>query len=545
MIKRFILAIQITHFKCFCSWAPKQITLHNWPLTWIFIQELVYKKQQKLAYFTTILGKLNPLVQYYQECLVLSLEFRLLAVNKAWSKLKTNSFLLGNRFELVKELRNLKVYIFSLVTKKLSHSKYLFTKKQLLTLFIMKKMCLDFLFNLILEPIFEVNADIHNYGFRKNRSSHQALALLIQTFKSPGGETLTIFEPSLLFFSRKVFFNWLQKNLPIPLTFKLIIQFWIKENIFLQVVASIQSKSSLPKEQSSIVSLLLNFILDGLENSLNQAIRLMKVAYISKLQFKKPNQTFLNRLKLKFIRFSTWFLIIGSSKAILQTYIKKTLIKFLNVRGMTLNWTKLEFFTLKEKKLSFLGYDFVYKANWVGGRKNIFSMNEHRPGVAAIPQRENLYVIRRQLRAIFHFSTHKSSAEIILQANSFIERWCSYFCLGQASLYWKALDFYLYFLCWNWVRRKHPKSGSQVLANRYFLLPTKNKNKKWMFRGLLKDTFWFTKKIIKLVYLKIPNFNLRNANFKLYLLPTHFLKCHGFHSDISKLHIFFINKNWF
>jgi len=57
-------------------------------------------------------------------------------------------------------------------------------KKRPLGISTIKDRCIQQLFKLVIEPLTELNADHHSFGFRPNREAHQALAVLRSTLKS-------------------------------------------------------------------------------------------------------------------------------------------------------------------------------------------------------------------------------------------------------------------------------------------------------------------------------------------------------------------------
>jgi retron-type reverse transcriptase len=157
-------------------------------------------------------GLSSSKVQSYQKSLMTSQNFRLVAVHQVFLKFqksikrfKQNSnnssncsiYSSFNKLKLVESLLNLETYSFSLSFGKLTN------KTWELTISSIKDMCVQMLFKLILEPVVEVFSDKNSYGFRRNRSSHQALACLGSLLKN--SKAKIIFKGSIQGFFDKDF----------------------------------------------------------------------------------------------------------------------------------------------------------------------------------------------------------------------------------------------------------------------------------------------------------------------------------------------------
>ncbi len=81
------------------------------------------------------------------------------------------------------------------------------------------------LFKLVIEPLIEVNADKHSFGFRPYRSTHQALAALREVLKSnKNAEKLCIIDADIEGFLDNISHKWILANLPIPSKFLYVLQ---------------------------------------------------------------------------------------------------------------------------------------------------------------------------------------------------------------------------------------------------------------------------------------------------------------------------------
>jgi retron-type reverse transcriptase len=122
-----------------------------------------------------------------------------------------------NKLKLVQSLDNIENY--SLIFTK---QEFPVVGSNLLTFEKLRDLSFQMLFKLILEPVIEVFADKNSYGFRKNRSSHQALANLglhLTSLKNISS-SFVLLKGSLSHCSDKSFLRWILQKIPIPVKLK-------------------------------------------------------------------------------------------------------------------------------------------------------------------------------------------------------------------------------------------------------------------------------------------------------------------------------------
>lgn len=522
-------------------------------ILWELIEKLVYDEQLKLVQLVYEYGMLSLIVQSYQKWLLLSINFRLLAVRCVFKKIENwcnnkirGQYVFANLgstsiFKLALDLLNLSNYHLFLLRYKqvLMHNKQ--KKSWRLTFNDIRDLCTQYLFKLILEPLVEIFSDKNNYGFRKNRLAGQALNKIKDILNKNNQKN--ILQCSVQGFSNKKFHLWLLKYLPVPQQFKLLFKIWIEMGL-IDFSIILENPYGIPEEQGILVSSLINFSLNGLEEiGLNSTCPIIS---IDKKNYYLENIGFDKRLKtvstgIQFIRFLDSIVLIAKSKFNLLEYVKVVVTNFLLVRGLLIV-LQGNVFTLSERKLLYLGYDFIYVKKGIYQYKTL-SSSFKTVNIVLIPQQENLNKFCMKMRTIFHFNTHKSSTDLILLLNRLIFNWCSYFCLGQAKFYYKYLDNYFYFLCWNWARRKHPKAGRRAIAQYYFLTPALNKWKKWIFRGASSANLFKIKETLNpVVFLKTPIFLKRQIHFFTWKIPLVLLRIHAYHTNIKSLYNFIYKK---
>lgn len=187
----------------------------GWPKSWFLLESCVFARQQELSRLINLYGLQSSVVQQLQNKLLVSLVFRLVAVRQV---VLNNGKKLGGIYRLIIKSRgSLLLLVDSLLclqTYKVLNVKQSSLELRILqqnrskALIVLKDRCVQSLFKLILEPITEVVSDVHSFGFRKNRSAHQALAILRSQFQNYlGSEDLGIFEGSVDILVKKKVFN--------------------------------------------------------------------------------------------------------------------------------------------------------------------------------------------------------------------------------------------------------------------------------------------------------------------------------------------------
>ncbi len=162
---------------------------------------------------------------------------------------------------------------------------------------------------LALDPVAEHYADLNSYGFRKYRSTHDAISAT-QLVTARRHSCQWVLEGDIKGCFDNISHDWLLRRIPMN---KCVLAQWLKAGFMEknQLQASVKGTP-----QGGIISpTLANMTLDGLEAQL-------------KLQF--PRQ------KVHVIRYADDFIITGKSEAFLRDAIKPEVEKFLEVRGLSL-----------------------------------------------------------------------------------------------------------------------------------------------------------------------------------------------------------------
>jgi RNA-directed DNA polymerase len=181
-----------------------------------------------------------------------------------------------------------------------------------------------------LEPVAETTGDPNSYGFRRERSTADAIE---QCYKVLARKTngCWIIEADIQSCFDQISHEWLLQNIPMD---KNILQKWLTSG-YMEKQIFHKTESGTP--QGGIASpVLANMALDGLEKRLKERFPVAKGA------------------KVNFVRYADDFVISGNTKEIIEEEVRPLVEDFLKERGLKLSQEKTEI-THIEKGFDFLG----------------------------------------------------------------------------------------------------------------------------------------------------------------------------------------------
>lgn len=310
------------------------------------------------------------------------------------------------------------------------------TKKRPLSIPCMDDRAKQALFLMALDPIAEYYADVNSYGFRKHRSTHDAIAQ-INILLSRSCSPQWVLEGDIKGCFDNISHDWLIKMIPIN---KRVLSQWLKAG-FIDNHSLYASESGVP--QGGIISpTIANLTLDGLELML-------------KMQFK--NQ------KVNFVRYADDFIITGASKELLENKIKPQVQYFLKQRGLSLSEEKTHI-THIDHGFDFLGFH-IRKLN----KKLLIK-----------PSKASVKRLLAKVKDTIRKSQHLSPSILIAKLNPILRGWVNYYRHASASRTFSYIDSLVWVKLWRWARRRHPNKGLRWIKVKYFL-STERSN--WHFYG--------------------------------------------------------------
>ena len=307
----------------------------------------------------------------------------------------------------------------------------------------MKDRAMQALYLMALEPLAEMTADAHSYGFRKERCCQDAIQQC-HTVLSHGYSPQWILEGDIKGCFDHISHDWLLANIP---TDKVILKKWLKCGVIFNGELFKTEEGTM---QGGIISpTLANMTLDGIQPILAQKYKRIcrKGKHYSPM--------------VNLVRYADDFIITSAEKEVLEREIKPMLVEFLAERGLELSDEKTVI-THIDDGFDFLGYNIrKYK------------------GVLLIkPSKKSLKKFMQKIRGIIDSNKGSKQESLIRLLNPVITGWVNYYKNCVASDTFRKADYLIFEKLWQWAKRRHPKKGKYWIADRYF---TRVKNRNWCF----------------------------------------------------------------
>ncbi len=307
----------------------------------------------------------------------------------------------------------------------------------------MKDRAMQALYLLALEPVAETTADKNSYGFRKERSTADAIdACFIDLGK--GSSAQWVLEGDIKGCFDHISHDWLLNNVPMD---KVMLKKWLKSG-FVFNKELFPTKEGTP--QGGIISpTLANMALDGLEAILREKYKRRTI----------NGKTFF--FKVNFVRYADDFIITGRTKEMLKEEVLPIVHEFLQVRGLTLSEEKTKITHIDE------GFDFLG-----------FNVRKYKGTLLIKPSKESLKRFMTKIRGIIDSKKASRQESLIRLLNPVITGWVNYYKHSVASETFRKADYLIFQKLWQWAKRRHPKKGKNWVADKYF---TRIKNRNWCF----------------------------------------------------------------
>jgi RNA-directed DNA polymerase len=300
-------------------------------------------------------------------------------------------------------------------------------KKRPLGIPVMKDRAMQALFHMALDPVAETRADVHSYGFRKGRSTADAIG---QCFNMLAGQRHApwILEADITGCFDNISHDWLLQNIPID---KRILRGWLKSGLLDRGTFS-ATEAGTP--QGGIISpVLANMTLDGLEAAL--------LPY-SRIGTKK---------KVNIARYADDFIVTGVSKELLEDEILPCLTRFLATRGLALSPVKTKISHIDD------GFDFLG-----------FSLRKYKGKLLIQPTPTSLKRVLVAIKQRIRDGVALAPSALIASINPTIRGWANYYRHVVSKRTFAKLDSAVWRMVWRWAVYRHPQKSKQWIAKRYF-----------------------------------------------------------------------------
>lgn len=304
-------------------------------------------------------------------------------------------------------------------------------KKRPLGIATMKDRAMQALYLFALDPIAEVKADPNSYGFRKERSTadaiEQCFTVLCRDYAAPW-----ILEGDILSCFDKISHDWMVAHIPME---QPMLQKWLNAG-FMEKSVFYATQEGVP--QGSVCSpVLANLVLDGLERQLRE--RYPKGTDGSR------------RAKVNLIRYCDDFIITGSSKELLEQEVRPLVEAFLRVRGLALSPEKTKITHISH------GFDFLGQ-----------HLRKYKGKLLIKPSHKNVQAFLGNVRAIIKSHPQATAGQLIAQLNPVIRGWANYHCHVVSKATFVSVDHAIFLALWQWAKRRHPKKARRWVKDKYF-----------------------------------------------------------------------------
>lgn len=305
----------------------------------------------------------------------------------------------------------------------------------------MRDRAMQALYLLALEPIAETTADPNSYGFRRERSTADAIQ---HSFVVLSGQHSArwVLEADIKGCFDHISHEWLMAHIPME---KAPLRQWLKAGYMEKAVLHPTEEGT---PQGGIISpVLMNMTLDGLEKMLKQ-----------RFPKKYPHHP-----KVHLIRYADDFIITGASKELLETEVKPLVIGFLQERGLTLSEEKTRIIHIED------GFDFLGRNIRRYGNKTLTK-----------PSKANLKTITTKIRKVIKKNAMLPPGKLVLLLNPIMRGWAQHFRHDVSTAAFSHVDTAIFNALWQWAKRRHPGKRWQWVKRKYF---PKANGYAWSFSG--------------------------------------------------------------
>ena len=287
---------------------------------------------------------------------------------------------------------------------------------------------------LALEPVAETMGDPNSYGFRKGRSTADAIEQAWNTLNKEVSPQWVL-EADIRSCFDKISFRWMLDNIP---TDTQVLGKWLRCG-FMEKGTWYPTAEGTP--QGAIISpTLANMVLDGLERVLAK-----------RFPEKKWKHGVRRSPMVNFVRYADDFVITGRSRELLADEVLPVVERFLNERGLELSREKTKITHISE------GFDFLGQ-----------HLRKYGDTLLVTPSKKNVQAFYQKVKAILFSSGSSTQVDLIWELNPVIRGWANYHQHISAARVFKRLDRQIWYALVRWAKRRHADCTARWLAQRYW-----------------------------------------------------------------------------
>lgn len=287
-----------------------------------------------------------------------------------------------------------------------------------------------------LDPVAEWQADGMSNGFRRFRSTHDAICACYNALRLKGSP-IWILEGDIKGCFDNFDHTWMLDNIPMN---KRKLRMWLKAGCMENAFFKPTTKGT---PQGGIISpTLANMALDGMESLL------------------KAN--FGRKHKIHFVRYADDFIITGATRHILETKVKPLVIEFLKSRGLELSEHKTKITHIND------GFDFLG-----------FNVRKYRGTLLIKPAKVKIAKFLQNVKHIIKVNYSAPTSQLIQTLNPVLRGWGYYYRFAVSKRVFSYVDHRIWDMLRHWVKRRHPNKGLRWIKRKYF---QREGTRNWVFR---------------------------------------------------------------
>ena len=289
------------------------------------------------------------------------------------------------------------------------------------------------LWMLALDPIAETLADPNSYGFRRRRSTADAIAQCFNSLaKRKSAEW--ILEGDIRGCFDNISHAWLLNNIPME---KTVLRKWLQAG-YIDKGTLFATDAGTP--QGGIISpVLANLTLDGLEAAVHAC-----VGPTARMRARNSN-------KIHVVRYADDFMVTGISKEVLENQVRPAVVQFLAVRGLELSEEKTRITHISE------GFDFLSQ-----------NVRKYSGKLLIKPARKSIKTLMDNVREVIRGSKAATQSALIAKLNPIIRGWAMYHRHVVAKSCFSSIDNQIWQLSRQWAVRRHPTKSAGWVKHKYF-----------------------------------------------------------------------------
>jgi len=312
-------------------------------------------------------------------------------------------------------------------------------KKRPLGIPTMRDRAMQALYLQALDPIAETTGDRDSYGFRKERSTADAIEACF-IFLGKGKSLRWVLEGDIKACFDRIDHDWLLANVPLD---KTILRAWLKAGFMEQGLLHPTGEGT---PQGGIISpVLANLALDGLGTLLEE-----------RFPKKRPNRDKTKPYKysqVNLVRYADDFIITGATKGLLEDEVRPLVEAFMAERGLELSQEKTVITHIDE------GFDFLgQNVRKYGGK------------ILIKPAKDNVQAFLATVRGIIKNGATITAAALIARLNPVIRGWANFHRHVVSKATFSSVDHAIHQAVWQWARRRHKRKGLRWVKDKLLQL---------------------------------------------------------------------------